>query len=77
MEHTRSLVQENFDEGPGRAMTRSEWEAIAEDSAKSASDALELLRPKKKEEGELRAKAKALATPVTPLQIILWTKRPL
>ena len=51
-------------------MTRSEWEAIAQDSAKKATDARELLRLKKKEEDELRAKAKALAAPATTLQII-------
>ena len=60
-----------FDEDPERAMTRTKWEAIAQDSAKKAADARELLRLKKKEEGELRAKAKALAAPATPLQIML------
>ena len=47
MEHMDSLIQGNFDEEPGRAMTRAEWDAIAEDSAKKASDARELLRLKK------------------------------
>ena len=51
-------------------MSREEWDAIARDSAKKASDARELLRLQKKEEDELRAKAKAkadtLAIPATP-----------
>ena len=51
-------------------MTRSEWEAIAQDSAKKAADARELPSLKKKEEDELRAKAKAIAAPATPLQIM-------
>ena len=38
-------------------------EAVVKDSAKKATDAREHLRLKKKEEDELRAKAKALATP--------------
>jgi hypothetical protein len=42
-------------EDPDRAMTRAEWEAIAEDSAKKAADARELLRLKKNEEDALRA----------------------
>ena len=63
-----SLVKGHFDEDPNRAMTRSEWEAIAQDSAKQATDARELLRLKKKEEDELRAKAKALTAPTTVLQ---------
>ena len=66
MEHRESLIQGHFDEEPDRAMTRAEWKAIAEDSAKKASDARELLRLKKKEEDEMRAKAKALVIPVTP-----------
>ena len=68
MEHMGSLVKGHFDEDPDRAMTRSEWEAIAQDLAKKAADAHKLRRLKKKEEGELRAKAKALAAPATPLQ---------
>ena len=72
MEHMESHVKGHFDEDPDRAMTRSEWEAIAQDSAKKAADARdrELLRLKKKEEDELRAKAKALTAPATPLQIM-------
>ena len=61
-----SLIQGHFDEEPDRAMTRAEWDAIAQDSAKKASDARELLRLKKKEEDEMRTKAKALAIPATP-----------
>ena len=37
MEHMESLVKGHFDEDSDRAMTRAEWEAIAEDSAKNAS----------------------------------------
>ena len=48
------------------AMTRAEWEAIAEDSAKKAAHARELLRLKTKEEDELRAKA--IAAQPTPLK---------
>ena len=48
-----SLVKGHFDEDPDRAMKRSEWEAIAEDSAKKASDTHELIRIKTKEEDEL------------------------
>ena len=55
-----SLVKGHLAEDPNRAMARSEWEAIAEDSEKKASNARELLRLKKKEEDELRAKANAL-----------------
>ena len=66
MEFMESLIQGHFDEEPERAMTEVEWDAIAQDSAEKASDAQELLRLKKKEEDELRAKAKALAIPVTP-----------
>ena len=51
-------------------MTRSEWEAIAQDAAKKAADAHELLRLKKKEEGGPRAKAKSITAPATPLQIM-------
>ena len=58
-----SLIQGHFDEDPDRAMTRAEWDAITVDSAKKASAARELLRLKKKVEGELRAKVKALAIP--------------
>ena len=54
-----SLIQGNFDGDPGRAMTRAEGGATAVDSAKKASDVRELFRLKKKEEGELRTKAKA------------------
>ena len=43
MEHMESLIQGHFDEEPDRAMTRAEWDAIAQDSAKKASDARELL----------------------------------
>ena len=46
MEHMKPPMKGHFDEDPDRAMTRSEWEA--QDSAK------------KKEEGELRAKANVL-----------------
>ena len=53
-----------------RTMTTSEWEAIAQDSAKKAADARQLLRLKKKEEDGLRANAKALAAPATPLHIM-------
>ena len=62
-----SRIQGRFDEDPGRAMPRAEWDAIAVDSAKKASDARELLRLKKKEEDELRAKAKALAIPASSI----------
>ena len=48
---------------------RAEWEAIAEDSAKKASDARELLRLKKKEEDEL--KAKTIAASPAPLKIMV------
>ena len=59
-----SLIQGHLDEEPDRAMTRAEWEAIAEDSAKKESDARELLRLKKKdEEDKMHAKAKARAIP--------------
>ena len=51
---TQSLVRGRFDEDPDRAMTRAEWEAIAEESAKKAADARELLCLKKKEEDELK-----------------------
>ena len=76
MEHTESLVKGHFDEDPGRAMTRSEWEAIAQDSAKKSVDARELLRLKKKEEDGLRAKARALAAanhgPIGPCERCFW-----
>ena len=51
-------------------MTRAKWEAITEDSAKKAADAQchELLRLKKKEEDELRAKA--IAAQPTSLRIM-------
>ena len=62
MEHMESLVRGHFDEEPDRALTRDEWDAIARDSAKKASDAREFLRLKKKEEDELREKAKAKAS---------------
>ena len=39
MEHMGSPVKGHFDEDSGCAMTRSEWEAIAHDSAKKAADA--------------------------------------
>ena len=45
-------------------MTRAEWDATAQDLAKKASSARELLRLKKKEGGELRANAKVI--PATP-----------
>ena len=73
MEHNgmESLVKGHFDEDPDRAMTRSKWEDIAEDSAKKASDSRELLRFKKKEEeGACRANAEANAPPAAPLQIM-------
>ena len=70
MEHMESLVEGHFDEDPDRAITRSEWEAIVQDSAKKAADTRELLRLKKKEKDELRAKVRALAAPATPLQIM-------
>ena len=57
MNHMESLATGHFDEEPDRVLKRAEWEAIAEDSAKKASDARELLRLKKKEEDELKAKA--------------------
>ena len=60
-----------FDEDPDHTMTRSEWEAKAQDSAKKTADARELLGLKKKEQDELRAKAKALTAPATPLQIMV------
>ena len=47
-------------------MTRSEWEALAQDSVKKESDARKLLRLKKKEEDEIRANAKTLVIPATP-----------
>ena len=68
MEHMESLVKGHFDADPDRAMTRAEWETIAEDSAKKASDARELVRLKKKEEDEL--KAKAIAASPAPLKIM-------
>ena len=68
MEHMGSLVRGHFDEDPDRTMTRAEWEAIAEDSAKKAADACELLCLKKKEKDELRAKA--IAAQPTPLKIM-------
>ena len=67
MEHMEFLIQGHFDKEPGHAMTRAEWDAIAQDSAKKASDARELLRLKKKEEDEMRTKAKALAVPESPI----------
>ena len=63
MEHMEPLIQGHFDEEPDRAMTRAEWEAVASDSAKKASDARELLRLKKKEEDEMRG---ALGTTSSP-----------
>ena len=69
MEHMESLVRGHFDEDPDRAMTRSEWEAIAEDSAKKAADGRELLRLKKREEDALRAKAVAIQPPTPQLKI--------
>ena len=39
MEHKEPPVNGHFDEYPDRAMTRSEWEAIAHSSAKNAADA--------------------------------------
>ena len=68
MEHMDSLVRGHFDEDPDRTMTRAEWEAIAEDSAKKAADARELLRLKKKEEDEQRAKV--IAAQPMPLKIL-------
>ena len=59
------MVKGHCDEEPDRAMTRAEWEATAEDPAKKASGARELLRLKKKEEGELKARAIA-ASPAPP-----------
>ena len=64
-----SLIQGNFDGDPGRAMTRAEGGATAVDSAKKASDVRELFRLKKKEEDEMRAKAKAIAIPAMPSTI--------
>ena len=61
-----SLVNGHFDEDPDRAMTRTEWEAIAADSAKKAADARELLRLKKNEEDTIRARVIA-AQPPTPM----------
>ena len=61
MEYMEPLVKGHCDEQPDIAMTRSEWEATTEDSAKKASDARELLRFKKVGEDELRAEAKAIA----------------
>ena len=75
MEHMDSLIQGHFDEDANRAMMRAEWDAIAEDSAKKASDARELLRLKKKDEDELRAKAKALVIPATPNTIQVQTHK--
>ena len=69
MEHMKSLVRGHFDEDPARAMTRAEWEAIAEHSAKKAADAQELLRLKKNEEDALRAKAIAAQPPTPQLKI--------
>ena len=66
MEHMESLIQGHFDDEPDRALTRAEWDAIAVDSAKKESDTRELFRLKKKEEGEMRTKAKALVIPTTP-----------
>ena len=63
------LIQGHFDEDPDRAMTRAdsaEWDAIAVDSAKKASDTRELLQLKKKEDDELRANTNAVAIPETP-----------
>ena len=70
MEHMESLVKGHFDEDPDRAMTRAEWEAIAVDSAKKASDARELLRLKKNEEDAIRAKAIAALPPTPQLKIM-------
>ena len=69
MEHMESFVRGHCDEDPDRAMTRAEWEAIAEDSAKKAADARELLRLKKNEEDALRAKAIAAQLPTPQLKI--------
>ena len=57
------MVRGHFDEDPDRAMTRAEWEVIAQDSAKKAADERELLRIKKKEEDELKAEAIAAQAP--------------
>ena len=65
-----SLGKGHFDEDPDHAMTRPAWAAIAQDSAKKAADTRELLRLKKKEVDEIREKAKAIAAPATPLQIM-------
>ena len=70
MEHMESIVKGHFDDDPDRAMTRAEWEAIAEDSANKASDAQELLRLKKNEEDAIRAKAIAAAPPTPQLKIM-------
>ena len=51
MGHMLSLVRGHFDEDPCRAMTGAEWEAIAEDSAKKATDARELVTPSEEERG--------------------------
>ena len=70
MELTEPLGKGPFAGAPDRAITSSECEAIAQDSAKKAADARELLRLKNKEEGELRANAKSLAALATPLHIM-------
>ena len=70
MEHMESLVKGHFNEDPDRAMTRAEWEAIAEDSAKNASDARELLRLKKNEEDAIRARTIAAQPPTPQLKIM-------
>ena len=56
MEHMESLIKGHFDEDPDHTMTRAKWEAIAEDSAKKASDAQELLCLKKNKEDVIQAK---------------------
>ena len=69
MEHTESLVKGYFDEDLDLAMPRSEWEAIAEDSAKKTSDALELLRLKYDSRRRMRASFE-LKPRRSPLQIM-------
>ena len=66
MDDLESLVEGHFNADPDRAMTRSEWEAIVQDSAKKAADARELLH----EEDKMREKAKAVAAPATPRQMM-------
>ena len=69
MEHMESFVKGHFDEDPDGAITRAEWKALAEDSAKTASDARGLLCLKKNEEDTIQDRAIA-AQPPRPVKIM-------